>query len=121
MQLHISKSPSVNSEDSQPAVRGRGLAHRKLSPQERASLAADLVSGQCRFEPSLAQASALLHVTPAAVREELRARQKNGHTEAAVAEAIVQAWNNGSDSDREIAFRDIGVAEVWDVLSRIVA
>jgi hypothetical protein len=122
MQLHINKSPNVNSEENLPAINGRGLAHRKLSRAERADLAADLVSGRRQFTPSLGQVSALLRVAPGIVREKLRFRaRQNGHTEAAAAEAIVQSWNSGSDSDREVAFRRIGVAEVWDVLSRIIA
>jgi hypothetical protein len=81
MQLHINKSPNVNSEENLPAINGRGLAHRKLSRAERADLAADLVSGRRQFTPSLGQVSALLRVAPGIVREKLRIRARKTDTQ----------------------------------------
>jgi hypothetical protein len=118
MQLHIQNSQSVNPDEPKP-LRGRGLKHRKLTRQERVRLAADLVTGQRRFEPSLGQVTSILDVTAPAVRAEIKARRGNG--QASVAQAIVHAWNDASESDREVALEQIGIAAVWDVLARIVA
>lgn len=55
MNLLIQKSSPVNG-----SVSGRGFAHRKLSLEQGVRLAADVATGQRRFEPSsLAQLSSL--------------------------------------------------------------
>jgi hypothetical protein len=54
MNLLIQKSSPVNG-----SVSGRGFAHRKLSLEQSVGLAADVATGQRRFEPSLAQLSSL--------------------------------------------------------------
>jgi hypothetical protein len=73
-------SPTVND-----SVRGRGLRHRKLTPQERIALAADVAMGKRPFEPSLAQSCSLLNVSIAAVRAEIKAR--------GIAGALVTDWH----------------------------
>jgi hypothetical protein len=35
--------------------------------------------------------------------------------------SLVSAWDAATDPEREAAIRTIGVAEVWNVLSRVVA
>jgi hypothetical protein len=65
------KSTDVNNV---PHVSGRGIRRRKLTRFQRVRLAADLASGQLQLEPSLGQACELFNVTPAQVREELKAR-----------------------------------------------
>jgi hypothetical protein len=116
-QLHIENSQSVNPDEPKP-LRGRGLKHRKLTRQERVRLAADMVTGLRRFEPSLGQAGLIFDITPVAIRAEIKARRENGGANAA--QTIVQAWNDASESDREMAINAIGVAAVWDALARVV-
>jgi hypothetical protein len=119
MQLHSGNSPNVNG-----SVNGRGLKHRKLTRQEAVSLAADLVSGQQQLKPSLEQVCDLLPVvTVAAVRAELKARAAaNGNAPLSDEAAyFVAVWSALSSVDREAAVKAMGVAEVWDVLARVVA
>jgi hypothetical protein len=120
--LDIIKSATVNS-DAPGVVNGRGLAHRKLTRNTRIKLAADIVTGQRRLDPSLNQACTILIVSPTAVREELKARglHKNGRPPKDPVAAIVAAWAAASEHERELAVRALGVAEVWDVIARVVA
>jgi hypothetical protein len=50
-----------------------------------------------------------------------RAARKNGHPPKDFAAAIVTAWDAASEHERELAVRTIGIAAVWDVISRVVA
>src|SRR5262249_13717775 len=72
--LDITRFSHVNPEDKLNFVSGRGLPHRKsaMTKEERIGMAADLVTGKARLEPSLAQASWLMSVTPAQIRAELK-------------------------------------------------
>jgi hypothetical protein len=116
MQLH--------SENSQK-VKGRGLGHRKMTREETIRLAADLVSGQRQFQPSIGQVCDLLPVTPPKVRAELKARAAaNGNGNVRLSDEaayFVAMWSALSTTDREAAVKAMGVAEVWDVLSKVVA
>jgi hypothetical protein len=110
---------------SKPPVNGRGLTRRRLSLDEQAKLAADLATGERPFLPSLAQACMLVDVPQKAVVAELRARaaRRNGKPSKDLAASIVEAWDAAAEHEyeREVAVRTIGVAAVWNVISRIVA
>jgi hypothetical protein len=115
MQLHSENRPTVND------VRGRGLKHRKLTREQRVRLVADFVTGEKRLELSLAQFCSLLDVTPVAVRAELKARAAaNGNGLSQGVERLVETWAGLSHTEREQALQAIGVADVWDVLAKIV-
>jgi hypothetical protein len=111
------KTPDVNDV---PHVSGRGIRRRKLTRSQRVGLAADLASGQLQLEPSLGQACELFNVTPAQVREELKARAAALETKQ-MGSSLVSAWDAATDAEREAAVRTIGVAVVWDVLARVLA
>jgi hypothetical protein len=122
MQTHNGNLQSVNSGEPE-VVRGRGLAHRKLSRKQRLSLAADLATGQCRLDPSLGQISIITGMPVAAISAETKARATrngNGHATAAT-EALVRAWDAASEHERELAVRTIGIAAVWDVIASVCA
>ena len=115
-------TPVSNGNGGVPHVHGRGLRRRKLSTAERVTLAADLVSGSCQLEPSLAQAAELVRVPQAKIRDELKARAAARETERHLPVTdLVEAWDRASEHERETAIRSIGVAAVWDVLARVVA
>jgi hypothetical protein len=117
----LTKIPDVNGGS--PVVNGRGLSHLKLSNDELVRLAADLATGQRPFQPSLKQTNLLTGVPVAAIRAELKARaaRKNGQPPKDLTVAIVTAWDAASEHERELAVRTIGIAEVWDVISSVVA
>jgi hypothetical protein len=96
-------------------ISGRGLRRRKLSRSQRVRLAAALVAREAQLDPSIGQACALLNVPAAEVREELKARVAQGKVST-----LVAAWAAATESERAPAVQTIGVANVWDVLSRIV-
>jgi hypothetical protein len=114
-QLLTGNFPAVNG-----SINGRGIKNQKLSRQERIGLAADVVTGAKRLDLSLGQTCTLLDVTPAAVREELKARATADGL-SPEARRLVEAWNGLSETNRAEAFQYIGVAEVWDVLASVVA
>jgi hypothetical protein len=93
-----------------------------LSPGELRALAADVAAGARLFQPSLAQTADLFGITAAELREELKARAltlESEHESEAVG-AIVTAWSGASELEREQALSAIGVADVWDVLARVI-
>jgi hypothetical protein len=116
MLIHSEDSKFVNG--SKP-VGGRGIKRRKLSPGEKVKLAADLATGVRPYTPSVAQACAVTGAPQRAVTAELKARRENGH--ATAAEAIVIAWYEASEHERELAVRTIGVAQIWNVISGVIA
>ena len=125
MQLFIQNPPNVN-PDAQAVVNGRGLARRRLSLDEQTKLAADLATGERPFMPSVAQACMLVGVPQRAVAAELKARaaarkRQNGSPPKDLAAAIVGAWDAASEHERELAVRTIGVGEVWNVISGVIA
>jgi hypothetical protein len=125
---------SPNGNNGSTALSGRGLAHRKLSLEERIGMAADLASKHCHLEPSRTQAAQLLGVTVQQLRSELKARARRevqaqeAQREEAEARASIEveataihvAWYGASPAARELAVRTIGTAEVWDCLARII-
>src|SRR5262249_34380087 len=80
------------------------------------------VSGQRQFQPSIGQVCDLLPVTPPKVRAELKARAAaNGNGNVRLSDEaayFVAMWSALSTTDREAAVKAMGVAEVWDVLSK---
>lgn len=115
--LYIPSTSNVNGS----CVSGRGLARRKLSNKQRIKLAADLACGELQLHPSLARVSQLVGVSQTKVREELRTRAAARETERNLEVDLIEAWDRASGAEREAAVRVIGVAEVWDVLARVVA
>ena len=102
-------------------VNGRGLGHLKLTENELVRLAADMATGQRPFQPSLAQTSTLTGVPAAAIRAEIKARAAQAkNQEADNIQWLVESWECLSKEARQEAFRRIGPAEVWDVLSSII-
>lgn|SRR5215467_7177659 len=117
--MHMTlKSTNVNGNT--PHVSGRGIRRRKLSREQRIRLAADLVSRTAQLDPSIAQSAALLSVAPTDVSKELRARAAAREAKRATL-VLIDGWNDASEIEREDAVRMIGVADVWDVLARVVA
>src|SRR5262249_38378481 len=110
---------------------GRGCARRKLTPDERAKLAAAVASGERTFDPSFAQIAALFHVPVTRLRAALKARAEEVTVEdvAAVqfeaeavnnqADLIIEAWDFASPTARDAAVRVIGPSAVWGVWSQI--
>jgi hypothetical protein len=121
---YISKTTSVVNPNGggPPLVHGRGVRRRKMNAQQRAVLAADLVTSERWLKPSLAQVCEIIGTTPALVRTELKARiARKQDTEKDAAADLVEAWVNTSQLEREVAVRCIGPAVVWEVLSKVVA
>jgi len=97
------------------SLNGRGIKRRKLTPEERVELAADIAMGEVHVTPSLKQTAAATGVSVVDLRNELKEREV-----ARRVSSIWNAWEDASDQERETAIRIIGVADVWDVLSRVV-
>jgi len=115
-------TPVSNGNSGVPHIRGCGLRRRKLTAEQRAKLAADLVTGSCQLEPSLAQAAELVRVPQAKIRHELKARAAAREIDQHLpVTALIEAWDRASEHEREAAIHTIGVAVVWDVLARVVA
>ena len=51
---------------------GRGIVHRQLNKRQRAVIAANLVDGLIRLQPSVVQAAAMLRVSPVYVHLALK-------------------------------------------------
>jgi hypothetical protein len=138
----VKSSPNGNG-----AINGRGLARnkRRLWIGERIRLAADVASRRRSFDPSLGQLSSLFDVSVVDLRAELKAREARqrllaerdererqaAERWAAIqaeaeavnvgADAIVAAWNTATPEAREAAVRTIGVANVWEIVAKVVA
>ena len=78
---HTTTNGNGNGSD---AVSGRGLAHRKWTLAERIAYAADVATGVKHLDLSQGQLCQVFHITPVALRAELKAR--NGKGTAAVPE-----------------------------------
>jgi hypothetical protein len=109
----------VNGNGNVPHISGRGLRRRRLSRQERVRLAADVIAREAQLDLSIRQASDLLGVAATEVSAELRARAAAQEAER-VTSLLVEAWEAASALEREEAVQAIGVADAWDVLSRVV-
>ena len=118
-------------------INGRGISRRKLTPVQRAALAADLAVGTVHFTPSLMQAAAAAGTSVPQLRKELAARERaeaerrdieqrlNLQTEAeavnAQADAIAAAWQAASPMVREAVVRTVGADAMWEALACVVA
>jgi len=91
----------VTGNGSKPTVNGRGVKHRKLTRQERISLAADIATGSRPYMPSLAETCSVLDAPIAAVRAEIKARAAeangNGRAETLTAMAVELVHQLGLD------------------------
>jgi hypothetical protein len=82
-----------------------------MTPAERIAFAADVATGAKQLDLSRGQLCSVFHVTPAALRDEIKARNGNGHDTAAE-EAIAK--------DRiRTAVNAVGMCRVIDLLSEI--
>jgi hypothetical protein len=108
-------------------VNGRGAKRLKLTPQGQIELATDLASGVVLLRPTLKQAAAAIGVPVAQVRERLkqRAEARKAELDAASFQSdidfLVEAWSVATPEARAEALQRIGPANVWDVLSSVVA
>ena len=75
---HTTTNGNGNGSD---AVSGRGLAHRKWTLTERIAYAADVATGMKHLDLSQGQLCSIFHVTPGALRAEIKARNGNGREE----------------------------------------
>jgi hypothetical protein len=71
------------------SVGGRGVLRRKLTHEQRVSLAADVALGLVHVEPSLKQSAATIGVRPDEIRAELKARAK-------AAQAVIETTNGAT-------------------------
>jgi hypothetical protein len=129
--------PRHENGNGQDAINGRGILRRKLSPNQRAALGADIALGTVHLAPSLKQAAAAAGTSVYQLCKELADRGRveverraieqrlNLQVEAervnAEASAIAAAWEAASPSAREAAVRIIGVTAVWNTLASVVA
>jgi hypothetical protein len=63
------------------ALSGRGLAHRKWTLAQRVALAADVAMDLAEIKLSQTQLCSIFHITPGALRAEIKARNGNGREE----------------------------------------
>ena len=91
------------------ALSGRGLAHRKWTLAQRIAHAADVAMGMTQLDLSQGQLCSIFHVTPGALRAEIKARNGNGHEEM-LADAKTYL--------REIV-DEVGLNTTMDLLSEI--
>ena len=91
------------------ALSGRGLAHRKWTLAQRVALAADVAMDLAQIKLSHAQLCLIFHVTPSALRAEIKARNGNGREEV-LADARTYL--------REIV-DEVGLNTTMDLLSEI--
>jgi hypothetical protein len=141
---HIIAENLTRNGNGADSVNGRGILRRKMTPEQRVSLAADIAVGLTPFALSLKQTAAVTGVPVAKLRAELKARtaqqdynqwldeldrqdveKLQAQTEAETindqADAIVTAWFAAHPYANEVAIRLLGPAAVWDVLARVVA
>jgi hypothetical protein len=105
---HTTTNGNGNGSD---AVSGRGLAHRKWTLAERIAFAADVATGVKHLDLSRGQLCSIVHVTPAALRAELKARANgSGHEDAMTADA--------KGHIRE-AVNEVGLSTTIDLLSEL--
>jgi hypothetical protein len=118
-----------------PTVTGRHLAHARLSPSQRAEIAAAIQLGELRSErPTAEQVVELCHANRVYVRKARRATPAERRQLIRGAITIQQGLNrptpslkkkNGgwgalSDTCLEAAIREAGVGRVWDAIARII-
>ncbi|HVI66766.1 MAG TPA: hypothetical protein VM910_29955 [Bradyrhizobium sp.] len=133
--LDIVKSSPICNGNGAGEINGRGARRRKLTPEQRVSLAADIALRLTPFAPSIGQTAAATGVSPYSIRKELKARSAAKELKARSAAAererqaeysrqgalpIVSTWDRATVEGRTEAVRLIGPATVWDVLADVV-
>ena len=116
-----------------PTVTGRRLAHAKLTPSQRAGIAAAIQLGELRPERLTAeQVVELSRANRVYTRKARRAtpteRRQLIHGSGTVQELSrltstprrKHGWGALSDDALEAAVRDAGVGRVWDAITRII-
>jgi hypothetical protein len=124
---------------SSPIVTGRSLANRKMTAVERAFLAADTLTGEVGFTPTLIQVARLFKVSVPyvqaaksiaaypAVRHEVLSGLRSLMSAANVtrhkkSKAMTPAkWARADNATREQHIANLGLASVWDVVERLTA
>ena len=81
---HTTTNGNGNGSD---AVSGRGLAHRKWTLAERIAYAADVATGMKHLDLSQGQLCSIFHITPGALRAEIKARANGNGREEMLADA----------------------------------
>ena len=126
MQNLIKESLARNGGNGSAAINARGISHRGWTPEQRAAAAADAVLGATHVVPTLGQAATAFNVSATKIRAELKTREAAAEAaERAIDEdyavnRLIDAWLGASPKAREVAVREVGVANVWDVIARIV-
>jgi hypothetical protein len=132
MQNLIRESLNRNGNGAAAIVNARGISHRGWTPEQRVAAAADAVLGATHVVPSIGQAATAFNVSAPKIRAELKARaaakeaaEHAGREATEIEEAyavnrLIDAWFGASPKAREVAVREVGVANVWDVIARIV-
>ena len=124
--LDIVKSSPICNGNGAGEINGRGARRRKLTPEQRVSLAADIALRLTPFAPSIGQTAAATGVSPYSIRKELKARSAAAERERQAeysrqgALPIVSTWDRATVEGRTEAVRLIGPATVWDVLADVV-
>jgi hypothetical protein len=95
------------------SISGRGLAHRKMTVAERVALATDVATKQKQVELSRGQICSVFHVTHAAIRAEIKARNGNGNGHAGAAVTAAKAHVRA-------AVNEVGSEATLDLLAAIV-
>jgi len=109
---------------------GSGLNHRHLDQDQRAELAASVVSGERPFVPSGEQACVIFGIPRYVLTKHLKARRKNGGDNGNGANAFVAALEAGVEDDlvaspeklTEVFTKiatELGVAKTLDILAAI--
>jgi hypothetical protein len=93
------------------SIRGRGLGHRPFA--DRLNLAVTVATGERSLDPSLGQIATAFRVSPAQLREAIKARRNgdgNGHVTVTdvVAKDLIRA-----------AVAEVGMSKVIDLLSEV--
>jgi hypothetical protein len=116
---------NIMSTNGSASISGRGISHRNLNRQQRANLAADVVTGARGFVPSCEQACVLFGIPRYVLSRHLRARREfaarhpemaagNGKTENG--NGLVAALRESNAAERVAAAREIGIDAIWDTL-----
>jgi hypothetical protein len=123
VQFDFSNSKNGHSPESDP-IPGRFLAHARLTASRRAGLAAQLVLNELRlFKPTIRQATAITHVSPAyaqlALRMQPATRAKVAWGQLNLIQAskmngLFEAWLTASPDEKAAFGVAVGVNEVWD-------
>lgn len=125
-------APTVEIPIPAPTITGRHLAHAKLSPSQRAGIAAAIQLGELRPErltaEQVVELSRANHVyvrkarraTPVERRQLIRGGGTIQGLSRPTSSLKKRTWGALSDDALEAAVRDAGVGRVWDAITRII-